>query len=71
MADRFGQAVVPGEPAGAEAVQGPQVVLAALQAGAEKLAEQGVEAIPDGAVIGVDPIDQQVLVFHALDQIAG
>ncbi|MNO79034.1 hypothetical protein D3C76_701930 [compost metagenome] len=71
MANCLGQAAVSGEPMGCEAVQGTDVLFSTLQACAEEFPEQRLEAIPGHAVFGVDPIDQQVLVFHALKQFTG
>ncbi|MNE32199.1 hypothetical protein D3C80_1257980 [compost metagenome] len=68
MANRFGQAVVPGEPLSAEAVQGTDVPPPTFQARAEEFTEQRLEAIPGHAVLGVDPVDRQVFSFHALKQ---
>ncbi|MNJ25774.1 hypothetical protein D3C77_202300 [compost metagenome] len=71
VSHRLGQAVVRGEPLRTEAVQGVDVRLATLQACTEELAEQRLKAIPGHAVFRVDPVDQQVLVFHALQQFTG
>ncbi|MNM84011.1 hypothetical protein D3C81_960830 [compost metagenome] len=72
MAQGLGQVIVGGEPAGAMPVQFAHGIGAKpLQPGGKEFAKQRVEAVPGQAVVGIDALDQQVLVFHALDQLAG
>ncbi|MNI67891.1 hypothetical protein D3C73_1235470 [compost metagenome] len=66
------QIVMFGEPLTGETVQRLDRRLAAgRQTLGEKLAEQWVKAIPGRAVIGLDAMDQQILVLGTLNHVLG